>query len=422
MNISRIKIDRESIPLMLFSLLFGIWIFVSILTTSMFSIYLWRPTVFRVGIIALMGLLDVSLYWDWYKICFFKKPHIVYYFLAIIVVAISAYNHDYLLPQVIALAYLARHYSLEQLFRLWFFSCFVSVGFVVAGCVAGIIPDFILSSEALLGPKHSLGFRWSTFLSHFYLSMVIALTAYKRRNLSIRAIIALLLLGIAIFALTGARNSFLLVVLLLISIMIIKLADINLGRMPKILKWICCGSFVFFAVFSASFLLGIDASSPVGQAADSVLSGRLKYTQQAFQEYPVLVAGNKDLHYSTRQYFEDGTIATGYYTNDKTFVPAPYLYVDCSYLSILLRSGPVVLVIVLTLFTVLNFYLGKRNNWTIVLLLVVWAVHSIVDPQLIYLHYSPLPLLLAKPWFDATGLGKHVRIGNKASVPMRECC
>lgn len=416
------KIGHKNIPLVLFAGLFFIWIFVSILTTSMFSTFLWRPTVIRVGIIALMMVLDVAFYWDWYRVSFFRKTHSIYYILALLVVAISAYNHYYLLPQVITLAYLARHYGLEQLFRLWFFSCFVSVGFVVAGCVAGIIPDFILSSEALLGSKHSLGFRWSTFLSHFYLSMVIALTAYKRRNLSVRAIIALLLFGIAIFALTGARNSFLLVVLLLISIMIIKLADINLGRMPKILKWICCGSFVFFTVFSAIFLLGIDASSQVGQAADSVLSGRLKYTQQAFEEYPILVAGNKDLHYSTRQYFEDGTIATGYYANDKTFVPAPYLYVDCSYLSILLRSGPVVLIIVLILFTVLNFYLGKQDDWTLVLLLVIWAVHSIVDPQLIYLHYSPLPLLLAKPWFDATGLGKHVRIGNKASVPMRESC
>ena len=83
---------------------------------------------------------------------------------------------------------------------------------------------------------------------------------------------------------------------------------------------------------------------------------------------------------------------TVYYDTETDF--SSYNYVDSSYIQILLSYGIIFLIVLLIGYHLLGKRIVERQEWYLGLVIVLSAVHSMFDPQLLWLQYDVFILCL----------------------------
>ena len=73
-----------------------------------------------------------------------------------------------------------------------------------------------------------------------------------------------------------------------------------------------------------------------------------------------------------------------------------YNFVDSSYIQNLILNGWLYTLIIVVLFTLITYKLVQNNQEYLIAVLVIISIHSMFDPQLMLLWYSPFPFLLGK--------------------------
>lgn len=370
----------------------------AIMTTSMYSSIFQHTTVVRLGIIACMILLDLFFCGARYRSKKVLLLHIVLAGACLVLVAASAQLSQYWLAQVLAIAYCARSFDTRYLIKIWCISVSASILFIIASCLVGVIPDYITDTRGLFG-RHSLGFNYSTFLSHYYLAIVLCIGYLKRFRFSVLQLSSLLLVDVLVFLITNSRNSCLLVVIVLAISVIIQIGREGSPGSSRFSLFCLKYSVPICFVISVLLLLVIDPQGALGLRLDGVLSGRIRLTHEAFKMYPVTMLGN-DIHWSTYHLLSNGTMAIGYVDKDGVFTAMRYMFVDCSYLKDLLSYGWFPFALMMVLSTAVSMYAVRNGDRALAFLVAIIAVHAIIDPQFLLLYYSPHLILLAKPWFE----------------------
>ena len=405
-----------------FAALLGMWLFITVLTTSQYSPMMSNVNVVRVSLIAVMLLCDLAFASPPYRDSKVRLCHVVLLGCFAALTAVCAGVRDFSLPQVLAIAYCARRFDGKFLARAFTWAASIAVLFVVGSCLAGVLPDYVTSMRGSAG-RHSLGFNYSTFLSHYYLAIVAAYAYSRGFRPPAPTMLVAALLDVAILAVSDSRNSFILVLLILAACCYAKLRRPRRGASCRpgarghspLLLWLLKYSPAILALASAALFLGVGAASPAGEWLDGHLSDRLRLTQEAFAQYPVGALGNV-IHWGTPQYLGDGASGIGYIDKELGFVALPYLYVDCSYLNVLITDGWLVSLFALALLCALSIYAVRNGDLPLAVVIAVMCIHAVFDPQLLLLHYNPALLFLAKPWFDAPG----AKAAGVAASPQRK--
>ena len=78
-----------------------------------------------------------------------------------------------------------------------------------------------------------------------------------------------------------------------------------------------------------------------------------------------------------------------------------YFWIDCLYIKLLLQYGAVVLMAYIMSFTQLLRKYGKQNNYTVMLILALLAVHGIIDDAIMYVMYNPFLLMIGTELISA---------------------
>lgn len=264
--------------------------------------------------------------------------------------------------------------------------------------VMGIIPDIVYGRWVATGEggylveRHCLGFGYPTFLSHYWLAVtLLALYLSHWRPTFIRYA-CVFGINFAIYYFTDARNSFLLVLVVLLGSGVARWAR---PRFPQSLKpianQILSHITICTVIISTVLLVMIPAESEIGSKIDSLMSGRVSLTQEAFDQYDVKLFGQRITW--SYMYVEGEALKTGYMVNGE-FVEAPYLYVDNSYFNRLLTWGLVPIALAIIALELTTCRLVHMRQYGLCIALAIFAVHAILDPQLFDLAYSPfLPLV-----------------------------
>lgn len=274
-------------------------------------------------------------------------------------------------------AYCGRRHDFGLLMMVSFAAVGAAFAIVVAGGLAGIIPSTV-STDAR--SRNSLGFGWVTFASHYYLNLV-AMWLFLRRDRLRLLECALILVGDAlVFLETNARNSFALVA----ALVVLAYALRRVRRVPAPLRAAFTGQFAACTAASAALLLCVNPYTVGGSALNDLLSGRIVLTQQAFSTCDVMLLGQ------SVTWVTQSSVRSGQYDWSQ------YFYVDNSYLNLLLVQGVLVFVVVIALLTLASYRTAKGGDALLCIILLVFAVHSIVDPQLLDLNYCCFLLLLGQ--------------------------
>lgn len=371
--ISKELLGNRRVDLFLFEVGFALWLFCRILLTSAYGYESSSlASIFRLGI---YGGLFLCAFSELFTRGFTSRTLVLLAVLAALILLLARVGGNDLCFALF-LAFSARRFRFRSLLQVGVVVTFVAVLVVVGSHAIGLIGQ-VYDNDRNRG---SLGFGWVTFLSHYNLMLVIGYSILRQTRIRNAEIFILLAVSVFIFYKTGSRNSFVLAIAYICLMLVFKcFKHWNAGK-------VACGiaaiSFPICALASWFLFVTINPYTLFGTGLNSFFSGRISLTQQALDLYGVNLFG------SIVQWVTQSGIRSGAYASSQ------YLYVDCSYMNILINYGLVFFVVLMVGLAVVAYKATRRCGSIFGLAFVIFAVHGIVDPQLLDLHYCTFLLLL----------------------------
>ena len=202
----------------------------------------------------------------------------------------------------------------------------------------------------------------------------------KKSNSNYIELLTLETINVFLYSYTDGRLSFILITAILIIMAISKLKIFKMIFKTKVSQQILKVAVYILPVFLCllTFTLAYMYSNQnvVAEELDTMLSGRLKYTSKAFDNYPVTLFG-KDIKWN-------GWGGYGY-VEDNNFKKMEYNYVDISYARVLFDYGIIAEILILYAYTkILSTNYKQKNYWMCIILffVLIWAF---VEPYIVYM-------------------------------------
>ena len=228
--------------------------------------------------------------------------------------------------------------------------------------------------------RHALGFDFVTTGANYWMYWVLAYICFRKKKMTL--VEAVILEGITwlFYALTDTKNAFAITTLAIIVALFLKVWNGQFGK----------GMFAFLikniTILGTCLMGGLvylyDKNEFVSKTVNDLLTGRLSLSYEGIQNYGIHLFG---------QAIEwvGGTV---YYDTETDF--SSYNYVDSCYIHILLSYGIIFLIVLLIGYHLLGKRIVERQEWYLGLVIVLSAVHSMFDPQLLWLQYDVFILCL----------------------------
>jgi hypothetical protein len=271
-----------------------------------------------------------------------------------------------LLPFVLLLFVIAmRNIDFDRVAKITFVMLTIFLISVVSGSYFNLVNNFAGNDGRI-----SLGFAYQTYLSHFFLEWVFLFLYLYSDKVNIFWTGFICAIDYYIFYNTKTRNSFLLVILVMIVFLFCK--KISLIKNLLCSK-ICAECSVLIALLISTFMLFMKRSNSIMvRVFDSLLSGRLSIMERIYREYGIPLFG----------------------TNIEWFTKSSYNFIDNSFYYICLFYGSIFLIIITAGIIYMMYCLRKEGNYIVILIWDITLLHSLFDPQLIQLAFNPFILLI----------------------------
>ncbi|USS90341.1 hypothetical protein [Fructilactobacillus carniphilus] len=250
-----------------------------------------------------------------------------------------------------------------------------------------LIPTFStfrgFTNNGQMSFRQALGFNWVTLPSQLFFYLFLCYIFIKKGKLNKISLFLLFLISCFLYSQTNTRNPFLLELLLIAFFLLMQV-----GFKYKFLKFFKTNLFKYLSILSmpiASILTiivsYIGPTSPFMVKFDSIMSGRIGLSHLGIEKY--------------------GLSFFGTVIKFKTFSPShplhgKYFYLDNSFIQYLLNFGIIFLLVIVILLTAALWIEFKKKHWYVLLIFIFIALHSVGDPQLIYLQYSPFALIIVE--------------------------
>lgn len=223
--------------------------------------------------------------------------------------------------------------------------------------------------------RDSLGFSYLTYGSQYIFYIICSYIIIRGSKLKFIEVLLLEIINFYIYHKTGTSNPFIVsTTILIISYIYLKRGKELKNKLVEF--WLSFSFPISFMIFW-TFLFKI--SSNLFIKLDKLFHTRLSLSKNAILIYGIKPFGQKII-FNTQ-----GTV-------DNIF--NRYDYVDSSYIQMLLLSGWIFTILILYGFTVLTIRLVKNKKYLLAIILSGIAIHSMFDPQLLYLWFSPYSLLI----------------------------
>lgn len=246
---------------------------------------------------------------------------------------------------------------------------------IIISSIIGLIPNYTFPrANGQYGM--ALGFSYVGKLSIYLLQIVfLILYLYEEKN-KIASNVMLLFFFIIftiIFCISYVRNTYIMsIIFLMLYLLVTKYKKINLNKYIKILSciFIMCFILIFYLV------VNFNSEKQIYIIGDKMLNTRLSTMNRVYETYGIAPFGTK---------FE----MIGFEVINEN-----YTYVDSAYISLLLRDGYIVLILIGISYTYLLRDNIEKGNQTIVIWLMIIAISSIVEDSLIQINFNCAILML----------------------------
>ena len=384
---------------LLFFLAFGIYLTVQILSSTLVSALVDFTYIRFAAFFVVNGLLTVKLYIDG------KYKTFWVYCILLAILFITGSNVSYI-RDLIILGFLtleARNVDFdaivkEQTILVAFFLASILLLFAL-GLFKKV--DTSILRETSDRMRFSLGFGWTSYASNYFFSVVVGiLFLYSKKKCPIVLLLLLFAGNYFFYYMTDTKAAFYETILLIALYFGAKTLGIRMTKF-KIIRAVMPLAFLICAAIAVWFAYHYTSGSSVMQKLNEITTNRLYLSNKAVHMYRIRPFGN---------YIEWVTTPTE--TSD-------YMYVDSSFVQILLQYGSVAFTYILCLFTLLlRYYVRKRDDVSVICLLMI-ALHSITEPQLFNVAYTPFLLSLGMILSEIREQKRNVYIRRKREMRKR---
>lgn len=252
--------------------------------------------------------------------------------------------------------------------------------FIVFSSKSGIIENYIFYRADGLA-RNSFGFNYTTFLGNYYLNIVLMYLYIRNNKIKYFDYMLILIINFYIYKQTDYRTGYLLIYFSIILDFMITKTNIS-KKINLVLNPILSYCIPFCAIISIGMSLLYDKSKSYFIFLNKVLSTRLELGKHAYLNYGLHLFGQKIDMIGNTQVFNSSASTLD------------YNYVDCSYLQIALVYGIAILIIICVAYTFLCINEIKKHNILLCICILIIALHSVMDPQLIWSPYNVFLLAL----------------------------
>ena len=328
-----------------------------------------------------LAMLSVSVFFS-----FKRDVGMAPYAIAILLgIAVKVFADSMLFFDLSILLLAARHRSFRSICVATLAISGSTIAAIVGLSLCGVVANYPFSRGEVV--RWGLGFRWTTFLSHYYLNLVMLYIFIRRDKTTTVELIAIALIDLLIYLATDSRNSFVLVLVVVIAVFAWRLLPERL--LPKLdhLKRLAT-QYLLIALVAGFFIASVlyNPSSAMFQDANDILSNRLQQTHESIETYGLKPFG------SEIEWASKGVIGMG--MDSPSYEEGDVNYVDNSFIELLLNTGYIPFLVVMGWLLAAGSWAAKHEGWLVCFYLLVIAVHSTVDPQLLLIEYNTFLFLI----------------------------
>ena len=248
--------------------------------------------------------------------------------------------------------------------------CFLIILF---SCFAGIVENkvFIRSNGE---NRYSIGFDYATNPANYFFAITLIYVYLRKDNFSLIEAIVIIGISLIFFIITDTKWAFVCTVIASLGAILLKLLRdsilVKIFQKLTIISVPICAACISILVFIYQ-----KVNYPVIHKTNELLSGRLRLALNAINNFGFSWWG-KSIIWST--WYAEGV---------------EYNYVDSSYLQLLLNHGIIFFIILICFFVSFAYKAYKKSNKWLLFVLALTAIHSIFDPQILWLDYNPFLLM-----------------------------
>lgn len=260
---------------------------------------------------------------------------------------------------------------IENTFKIYIFLFLIIVNL----SLLKIIPDWIFARGSM--KRHSLGFNYSTIAIGTFLSCILMYFYVRKSNATFFELLLLETINVFLFRYTDGRMSFILISMILFIMLLSKVTKIKKLLKSQSIQNVlsCIGAFLplslFLLVIIVTFLY--DKGSSFGININNLLSGRLFYTRNAFQEYGISLFGQS---IDWKGWGGLGYVDT---ENISNFI---YNYVDISYARMVFDYGIIPTILILVMYSFALVKNVKEKKYWMYFTLIFICIWSTIEPYL----------------------------------------
>lgn len=346
-----------------------------LMCSSTYAIYLPVFTGKYISILCMLLLMFGEMLCSKYN---YKQIVILFFMLLVSVVNYVIVN-DVTFVLTLVLIFCSHDISFRKISRYTVYVLIFMLIFVIASAKLGIIANF--SSIDIFRERQYIGFTFPLIPATLFGNLVFLYAYYKESNVNWGSLLLFFIANSLIWYWTDSRLGTILTFAFLLFLVSKKLFG-KYSLKNSFVKSILIFSYVISCFIGIYTAYNYNPSDINHLLANIILAGRLSLGYEALTTYPVTLLGMK------LPLVGHGLDANGRHENGE------YFWIDCLYIKLLLQYGAVVLVAYIMSFTQLLRKYSKRNNYTVMFILALLAVHGIIDDAIMYLMYNPFLLMI----------------------------
>lgn len=220
--------------------------------------------------------------------------------------------------------------------------------------------------------RYALGFDFVTTGANYWMYLVLAYVCYRKKKLTLAEAVILEIITYVFFAFTDTKNAFAITTLAIVMALILKVWNEQFGR--QIFSFFIKYITLIGTLLISALIFFFDKSTFVSETINDLLTNRIQLSYDAVQKYGIKLFGQAINWVGGAIYFE------------KEYVD--YNYVDSSYMQIMLSYGIVLLTAIIVGYYLIGRMIVKEKAWYLGLVIILSAVHSTFDPQLMWIQYN----------------------------------
>lgn len=350
---------------------YGIWLFVSVLQNSFYSLYIhYNITSFGcVLVLVLVEIIDGK-----------NKKQSLSGITALLLVAVVAFQaRMWSIAYTAIFIYCARGIDFKKIASFSIAVIVAGVLVVMMSAWAGVIKNVVTSNGRM---RMYLGFRYALIPAQYLFAITVLTICVLKEKLDWRHVALLIMANALVFFATNSRLCFALSMFCLILALALKYFRVR-DNIAELVSTVLTWSFVICAIIGVGLTFVYDSSVSWMSSLNASIEGRLALGHDGLDKFGVPLLGQK-IEFVGNSFDFEGVKASGTYD-----------YIDCLYVQLLVLYGPIFTLVFLILMTAACKKVRREGNYFALVILSVISVYSMMDPACINLRLNPALFLLA---------------------------